>query len=225
MRMRLVAVVLGLLLPALALASWLAVLAGAGATSIALPELPREIGPWTMTAESRLEPLVFEQIKPDEYLVRRYEAPERTPIWVYIGVYGGRASYGKGAHDPKVCYPAQGWEIVRSQHIAVPLAGSQSLNSKLIDVQNGNTTQAALYWFQPAERWPLRESAEQLVHIIDAILGRPQYAFVRLSAPLGPADVKDDLVEFATRIAWPVRAALSATDAETSAVDDMATVL
>lgn len=223
MRLRLGAVVLGLLLPALALASWMAALGGAGATSIALPELPRQIGPWTMTAERELEPLVFEQLQPDEYLVRRYEAPKRTPIWVYVAVYGGRASYGSGAHDPQVCYPAQGWEIVRSEGIAVPLAALQTLSAKIIDAQNGNTKQVALYWFQPAERWPLRESAEQLIRIIDAIVGRPQYAFVRLSAPSGPANVRDDLVEFATRIAWPVRAALSTTEGGSPTVDDLAT--
>ncbi len=103
MRLRLGAVVLGLLLPALALASWMAALGGAGATSIALLELPRQIGPWTMTAERQLDPLVFELLQPDAYLFRRYEAPKRAPIWVYVAVYGGRASYGKGAHDPQVC--------------------------------------------------------------------------------------------------------------------------
>jgi hypothetical protein len=66
-----------------------------------------------------------------------------------------------------------------------------------------------LYWFQPAGRWPGGAAVEQLLRIFDAIAGRPQYAFVRLSAP-GRSDLEPtaDLADFAARIAGSVRDAL-----------------
>jgi hypothetical protein len=64
------------------------------------------------------------------------------------------------------------------------------------------------------------------MRIVDAVLGRPQYAFVRLSAPrdAGP-DAARDLAEFAKRIAWPVRVAVSgALDPEAPRTDGVASI-
>ena len=148
-------------------------------------------------------------IEPDAYLMRRYEAPGRTPIWIYVGVYAGRAGYGKGAHDPEVCYPAQGWEIQHSRLLDVPVSDSGTLRTKLLDVHLETRSEAVLYWFQPAKRWPGRLALEELLRVFDAIAGRPQYAFVRLS---GPSDISPtaatDLAEFAAEIAPAIRTAV-----------------
>jgi EpsI family protein len=207
---RLAAAALGFALPALALARWLA--SGAMASApIALPALPEAMGPWSLAVESRLSDEHLELIRPDAHLVRRYEAPGRTPLWLYVGLYAGRAGYDAGAHDPEVCYPAQGWEVVGSRSIDVPLGNDGTLRAKLLDAHHGTSRQAVLYWFQPAGRWPAGATAEQVLRIFDAMAGRPQYAFVRLAAPVdGHLDGERDLAEFAARVARPIRAALEA---------------
>ncbi len=225
LRLRLAALAIAFLIPGLVLARWFGG-GGMAATPISLPALSEAVGPWELAADTRMPDDQLALLEPDSYFVRRYTAPGRAPIWAYVAMYGGRAAYGKGAHDPEVCYPAQGWEIVGSRSVEVPLPKHETLRVKVLDAHHGNAQQAVLYWFQPAERWPASPAAEQLMRIVDAVLGRPQYAFVRLSAPrdAGP-DAARDLAEFAKRIAWPVRVAVSgALDPEAPRTDGVASI-
>ena len=161
---------------------------------------------WRATAEDRLGAETLAMIEPDAYLLRRYDAPGRTPIWLYVGVYASRAGYGKGAHDPEVCYPAQGWEIMQSELFDVPLMDGNTLATRHLEAYQGLAKESVLYWFQPAERWPAQAATEQLLRVLDAARGHPQYAFVRLSGPTdgGPTAVRD-LAEFAAEIAASIR--------------------
>jgi EpsI family protein len=208
-RLRLAILAIAFLGPGLVLARWLSA-GGLDAAPISLPALSDPIGPWQLAVETRMPDSDFALLEPDAYFVRRYEAPGRTPIWVYVAMYASRAAHGKGAHDPEVCYPAQGWEIVGSRSVEVPLSNRETLWAKQLETQHSNAQRAVLYWFQPANRWPAFAALEQGMRIIDAVFGRPQYAFVRLSASAdaGP-DAARDLAEFAALIAWPVRAAVS----------------
>jgi EpsI family protein len=202
-RARLLATVVALLLPALVQARW--ALGGAAASPVAAPVFPQAIGPWVVAEEQHLSEEHRAMLTPDAHVWRRYAAPGRSAIWVYVAAYGGRSGYEGGAHDPEVCYPAQGWEIVNARDIEVPLERA-TLRAKLLEAHLGSYQQKVLYWFQPAARWPQGAAVEQLVRIVDAVANRPQYAFVRLSAPEGEAhDAVADLAEFAARIAWPVR--------------------
>ena len=217
-RSRLLAVLLGLVLPTLGLAAWSTNAPQTHDASRMLPKLPKKLGPWVYQAEHRLDPGEFDALQPDEYLMHRYEAPGRSPIWIYVAIYGGRSSYGRGAHDPQVCYPAQGWDILGSHGAEIALAQGESLNARLLDTRNGLREESVLFWFQPRGRWPARESAEHWIRVVDAIRGRPEYAFVRLSAPSGRRDAAEHLLDFAERIAWPIRSAL---DHGESPVDSM----
>jgi EpsI family protein len=208
-RVRLSLLAIAFLVPGLVLARWLSG-GGLEGAPLSLPVLSESLGPWKMAAERSMADSDVALLQPDAYFVRRYEAPGRTPIWAYVAMYASRAAYGKGAHDPEVCYPAQGWEIVGSRSVELPLSNQETLRVKLLDAQQSRSQQAVLYWFQPAQRWPASAAVEQLVRVFDALAGRPQYAFVRLSAPRGqgPAAARD-LAEFATHISWPVRVAVS----------------
>jgi len=205
-RFRLAAVAIALLLPTLVLGRWLLV-TRSSRPAVSPLSLPTEVGPWRARGESLLGAEVLAQIDPTAYLMRRYEAPGRTPIWLYVGVYAGRAGYAKGAHDPEVCYPAQGWEILQSELFDVPLVDGETLVTRRLEAHLGLTKESVLYWFQPAKRWPAQAAAEQLLRVLDAARGRPQYAFVRLSGPTdgGPTAARD-LGEFAAEIAASVRA-------------------
>lgn len=201
-KLRLAAVTFALLVPALILGRWSL---GAGEPgSILPPSLPGRVGEWTVTLEQTLDAEVLAIIEPDAYLQRRYEAPDRPPIWLYVGVYAGRAGSGKGAHNPEACYPAQGWEIEHSQAAALPLGEGNELHLQQLIFRRGLAREAVLYWFQPARRWPVNMAAEQLLRILDALGGRPQYAFVRLSAPATETP-GSDLAEFAVAIAPAIR--------------------
>lgn len=208
-RARLVAVALSFGIPVLALGAW----SGVGRASEPLPGLagfPRTIGAWTLAEEGALSAEERAMLEPDSYIAWQFEAPGRSPISVYVALYRGPSPDGEGAHDPALCYPASGWEVMatRSAEIALPHGGR--LTGTLLTAHLGSDERKALYWFQPAGRWPGTQAWEQVARIGDSLAGRPQFAFVRLSAPVEPDhDAERDLLEIATEIGWPVRQALS----------------
>jgi EpsI family protein len=206
LRLRLLAVTLALLAPLLVLALWTPSVLPEGAVAPAVA-LPESVGEWNAAEDQILEEWVLEIAAPDSYQMRLYRAPERNPIWVYVGMYAGRAGYTGVVHSPEGCYPAAGWEIVGSHFVHVTIGERQALDAKRLDVQQGNAEEAVLYWFQPAERWPSKGISEQVWTAVDSVRGRPQFAFVRLSGPAG-ATAERDLVEFAGLAAPAIRAAV-----------------
>lgn len=213
-RLRLMAVAASLLVPGLALARWMTS-AGARGAEVRAPALEAQLGSWSYRQETQLSADHFAMLEPDAYLWRLYTAPSGGGIWVYAALYGGRAGYDAGAHDPEVCYPAQGWEILGARTASLPMPDGGRIVAKLLDAHQGAVSQKVLYWFQPAGRWPAAASLEQLARVGDAIAGRPQYAFVRLAAtaePGGGPRVEAELLDLAARVAWPIRAALEPVD-------------
>lgn len=207
MRARLAGLCVALLAPALLLGRWLS--AAGEPLEMPGPLLPSAVGGWTATRDETLAGDVLEMIEPDAYLMRLYEAEGRTPVWVYVGFYTGRAGSGKSAHVPEACYPAQGWEILGSRELRLGLDGGEVLVAHMLDFHRHADREAVLYWFQPARRWPTGGAGEQLLHVLDAMRGQPQYAFVRISGPAPPeagADAAErDLEDFAARLAPEVR--------------------
>lgn len=201
---RLMAVAVAFLVPALLLARWSIGSAASGPAPVLT--LPNQVGAWHATQDEQLDAETWAIIEPDAHMLRRYEAPGRTSIWIYLGLYVGRSGSGKAAHDPEICYPAQGWEIMQSRSQDVALPSEEMLPVTLLEAQNGSRKETVLYWFQPAARWPESAALEQLMRVYDAMAGRPQYAFVRFSAASdGSSQAADDLVEFAGAIASAVR--------------------
>ncbi len=203
-RVRLVLVVGALVLPALALARW-AVATSAVGLEQAEVTIPTELGEWEVVEDRPLDEDALSVIEPDAYTLRLYVAPDRHPVWVYVGIYIGRSGTGRGHHDPEVCYPAQGWEILGSRSVPVAVVGDETLQAKQLAVHQGTLEETVVYWFQPADRWPVSDAPEQIAQLVDAVRGRPQYAFVRLSAIGDERQVLDDVMELASVIARPIR--------------------
>lgn len=207
---RLAAVLIALLIPAAILGSWrfgAASSPSAAQRSIAIPD---RVGSWAATDEAELDPESLALIAPDTYAFRLYEAPGRPPIWLYVGLYLGRAGHGKGAHDPEICYPAQGWEIIRTERRRLDLGNADALSASALTVELQGVRTAVLHWFQPAGRWPRGNTSEQILRLWDAVTNRPQYAFVRLSAVHAQGrsgeEEREALREFGARIAPAIRA-------------------
>ena len=114
-----------------------------------------------------------------------------------------------GAHDPAVCYPAQGWEIVGKGESELLMPDGGTLTASLFRAFKDGRYERVLYWFQPVGRWPDSPFPEAFRRVLDSVRGQPQYAFVRLStAELGEGDPEHRIREFARLIVPAVRLAL-----------------
>ncbi len=165
------------------------------------------IGEYQFAKDEPLTPDVLAQIEPDRYMMRLYQDSNTASLWLYAAFYRGFAS--TAAHDPAVCYPAQGWDISESRDLNVEMSDGESMRARLLRVQLNGLEERVLYWFQPVGRWPVRASIEQLLRVYDGLRGTPQYAFVRLSIPASvDSDDETSLFSFAREVAPQVRAIL-----------------
>jgi EpsI family protein len=164
-----------------------------------------ELAGYRQNGEERLAADVLRQIEPDHYLMWHYAAAGQPPLWSYVAFYRGIVF--TGAHDPAVCYPAQGWDITEARNLQIAMLEGGPLAARLLKAHRQGREELVLYWFQPVGRWPGAAWAEQLLRVYDSLLGTPQYAFVRLSAPARP-DTEDALVRFARGLGPQVRQVL-----------------
>jgi EpsI family protein len=180
-RARLILILLFLLLPVTTGALSLTV--GRGSLGLDLDSLPPTLSGYTRVGAETLEPAILDMLQPDAYVMQRYVGVQRRPVSVYMASYSGGTS--TGAHDPSVCYPAQGWDLRELHEHAVDLGSEGSMVARLLVATQLGDEELVLYWFQPVARWPHGAPLEYLLRVRDRMLGRPQYVFVRLSTPLG----------------------------------------
>lgn len=80
----------------------------------------------------------------DQTLTRIYVNRDKYVIMLSIA-YGRDQSDGFGLHQPEVCYPAQGFNILTSRVESIP-AGEQNLPVKRINTALGNRIEPLTYW-------------------------------------------------------------------------------
>jgi EpsI family protein len=184
------------------------------ARAVERPALPASLGEWVVLRETELDTKVSDMLAPEWYAMRLYGAQDRPPIWLYTAFYRGVGTVG--AHDPLVCYPAQGWTIAQRHEVAVGIDGGGSFPAWFMRTELAGEEELVLYWFQPVRRWPSPALGEYFMRAVDRLRGTPEYAFVRLSLRSSPSrgDGSDagvvSLSEFASALAPWARDVVSA---------------
>jgi len=174
--------------------------------------IPARLGEFALDREDALPEDVRAMLSPEAYVFRLYARPDGAPVWAYVAFYDGVGA--SGAHDPEVCYPAQGWDVVGLHDRELDLASGDRLHAHYLAATQGPSEELVLYWFQPPERWPAAPRVEPWLRALDGIAGRSRYAFVRLSTRVLPSvpdavpAAEAELGALARELAEPVRAAV-----------------
>lgn len=166
---------------------------------------PRDLAHYRAVEDAPLEPDVLEMLQPDSYLMRLYRSDRAPDAWIYLAGYSTTGA--TGAHDPTVCYPAQGWDLDEVQTLSIPLENGESFIAKLLLAHQAGQQELVLYWFQPMGRWSQHAPWEQLLRAYDGFAGRPQYVFVRISTASADG-AEAELVELARQLAPWLRDAM-----------------
>lgn len=141
--------------------------------------LPDRLTGLRLIREDALEPEILSMLAPESYTLRVYGDDQDLAVWLYFAIYSGTDT--TGAHDPAVCYPAQGWDASEPDELELALADGELMVVKSLSATLGGREERVLYWFQPASRWPTSTPREQIQRMADSLAGRSQYGFVRLS--------------------------------------------
>jgi EpsI family protein len=174
-------------------------------------DLPAKLASHHAVRDEPLDPKILEILEPLAYVQRIYQDESQPPLSIYLAAYSGDES--SSAHDPAICYPAQGWDLLHLQSVDVPLGEGEKLTAKLLSAAYAGEQQLALYWFQPSGRWPQREPLEEWLRVLDRLRGLRGHVFVRIALEdSGEPDFAERslpvLIDVASELAPWIRAAL-----------------
>lgn len=180
--------------------------------------LPEQLGAHRLLREQPLDAEIESMLEPESYTMRLYDDERGSSVWLYFAIYSGTDS--TGAHDPAVCYPAQGWDASAPEERPLELGDGERMAVRAMGATLGGKEERVLYWFQPANRWPTFSPREQVQRILDGFAGHSQYGFVRLSTqvvrPTAEERARADstLAAVAAELAPAVRKAVTGMDSE-----------
>lgn len=178
--------------------SWagLILLAGGVAGAVVLgdrvEEIPQRAGfesfPLTLEdwrgRDDRLDSIVLDELKLDDYLIADYRNAEGDAVNFYVAYYASQRS-GAAAHSPRSCLPGGGWRIESHTQIALP----DGTRTNRFVIRKGDYRQLVYYWFKQRDRIITNEFAVKWYLLWDALTrNRTDGALVRLTTLLQPGE-------------------------------------
>jgi EpsI family protein len=151
--------------------------------------------------DTALDDDVLAQLGVDDYINRRYIAPDAPPVALYVGYYASQRQ-GDTIHSPQNCLPGAGWRPVMAERSTIDLGGRTIPVNRFI-IQKGMDRQAVLYWYQGRSRVVASELANKAWLMLDAArLRRTDGGLVRLITPVSsnPADAFAALTTFSSAL-------------------------
>lgn len=142
---------------------------------------PAEIGSWKGAGDEPLDEDVLTELKPDDYLDRRYVSGNRE-LSLFVGYFNSRRN-GRAPHSPEWCLPGAGWNPVSTRSVSIDLGGGTRLPASEYIVEKKPDRLLVLYWYHQGERVTSSEAMAQLYAIPDMLLhGRTDTSLVRIIA-------------------------------------------
>jgi exosortase D (VPLPA-CTERM-specific) len=143
---------------------------------------PLNIGEWQGRGD-RLERMVIDTLKFDDYVMVNYEDTRKSPVNFYVAYYGSQRK-GESAHSPRSCIPGGGWQItdLSTKTLDNIKIGDVPLNVNRVVIKKGDYTQLVYYWFQQRGRVITNEYLVKWYLFWDALTkNRSDGALVRLT--------------------------------------------
>lgn len=91
----------------------------------------------------------------DQVMMRTYEDNSGNQVMVALA-YAGEQRQEIKIHQPEVCYPAQGYEMLRIHNHVFHIPGSQMpINGKQLIFRKDNRMEAVSYWIRLGNSYPM----------------------------------------------------------------------
>ena len=160
-------------------------------------QFPVEHGEWRMAGQTHFSDGVLEQLRPADYLSRRYRNADGRMVDLYIGYHSGGKDSGP-IHSPKHCLPGGGWFLLDQETIAMetPTGPIQMVRAVY---GFGESRELFLYWFQVRDRSLTNEYVLKLAEIQNSMFHRRRdSSFIRISVPAdqGPEQAMETATRF-----------------------------
>ena len=150
-----------------------------------LASFPTQIGPWTMLKEDKLSEAISGVLRADDSVLRSYRNARGQQVDFFVAYYKTQKA-GESMHSPKNCLPGWGWQILKTDEVALrpdDPAHPTLINRYLVE-KNGERS-LVLYWYQANGRVIASEYWGKIYLVMDALrTGRRDGAIVRFVVPI-----------------------------------------
>jgi len=145
--------------------------------------VPYQIDGWS-GFEGRFDP-IYGGDPSDTRLLRVYRQGDEPPVILYVGFFGELATI-LDVHTPELCYPAEGWEILRSGKAFAESFRGEQIQAKEILVDKGGNKRLVVWWYNAGSH-PIETRIRHVYAMLamSMITGRTDGSMVRLETPVG----------------------------------------
>ncbi len=154
-----------------------------------LAGLPLEIAGWR-GRDIAMDSGVEQMLAADFNLQRVYVGPFGDFVWLYVGYYGTERG-GRPEHTPWVCYPSNGWTIVRHGVVdEVARTPDDIVRANELVVEKAGERRLVHFWYQSHRRTGMLGGFDQAVERFVSRIrsGRADGSLVRLSTPIASGE-------------------------------------
>jgi len=166
-----------------------------------LKDFPQNIGAWQRTGKDQiLDDETLKVLRADDYLLRDFRKPEGPVANLYVGYYATQRS-GATYHSPLNCLPGSGWILSEPGKATIELADGTSFVANKYVIQNGDSKNLMIYWYQGRGRNVASEYWGKVYTVLDSVrLRRSDGAMVRVIVPFNDSEAgaQQAAVEFAS---------------------------
>ena len=151
-----------------------------------LKEFPTALGVWQQRGvDTRFDAQTESVLRADDYLARDYVLPDGHVANFYVGYYATQRN-GATYHSPLNCLPGAGWTLHDPATIQItPAGGGAPFEANRYIVQNGDSRQLLVYWYQGRGRAVASEYWGKIYTVVDSVRRRrSDGAMVRVIVPV-----------------------------------------
>ena len=166
-----------------------------------LKEFPTAIGQWQQRGvDTRFDAQTESVLRADDYLARDFVLPDGRFANFYVGYYETQRN-GATYHSPLNCLPGAGWTLNDPATIQItPAGGGAPFEANRYIIQNGDTRQLLIYWYQGRGRAVASEYWGKIYTVVDSVKRRrSDGAMVRVLVPVQKSEA--DALALATDLA------------------------
>jgi len=158
----------------------------------ALAGFPVQVGNWRQVGpDQRFDAESERVLRADDYLSRSFALPDGRTGSFYVGYYATQRN-GATYHSPLNCLPGAGWVLNSPAIVQIaPAGGGPAFEANRYLIQNGDSRQVLIYWYQGRGRAVASEYWGKIYTVIDSVRQRrSDGAMVRVMVPVGKSEAE-----------------------------------
>lgn len=174
---------------------------------LSLDQALTSINNWKQIGKLPLDQKIIDALKLDDYTYQNF-SNGKDIITLYVGYYYSTNKVG-AAHDPRICFHGQGWELSRinKEKLLLNPDTKKAISISLMTAQKEDQKDMIIFWYQSYDSTSTDTFSQKLISFSKKLQhNREDNAFIRITTSAGEKSLsqsRDIIVSF-IRSFYPV---------------------